>query len=191
MYPDLTRDPAFHITPYTYYLVCVSTGYFIYDALDVCWNHRFFKEIEVMLHHFAVVSAFAHNVLTTKCIGYSVIALLVEVNTIFLHLRKLMQLNKVPFTSVVYKIVCAANLITFAIFRGTSLGWITWGMYFEPEKITTMYFYILCMSMFIMNIINPIFFWMLLRRDFLRPFTAKHQSPSLEKLQSSRLSLMD
>ncbi|BHF71386.1 TLC domain-containing protein 2 [Sparganum proliferum] len=98
MYPELVQDPAVHITPYTYYLVCVSTGYFIYDAFDICWNRRFAKEVEVMLHHFAVVSAFMHNVLTMKCIGYSVIALLVEVNTIFLHLRKLMQLNKVSFT---------------------------------------------------------------------------------------------
>nr|VZI27563.1 unnamed protein product [Spirometra erinaceieuropaei] len=94
MYPELVQDPTVHITPYTYYLVCVSTGYFIYDAFDICWNRRFVKEVEVMLHHFAVVSAFMHNVLTMKCIGYSVIALLVEVNTIFLHLRKLMQLNR-------------------------------------------------------------------------------------------------
>lgn len=47
-------DLARHINIYTYTLVSCSTGYFIYDAFDICLNQRALKEKEVMYHHFAV-----------------------------------------------------------------------------------------------------------------------------------------
>lgn len=112
--------------------------------------------------------AFVHNVLTLECIAYTAIALLVEVNTIFLHIRKLMQLRGVPFNRPAYRVIAAINLLTFAVFRGYSLFRITWGMYWEPEKISYHYYYMLVVSMFIMNILNPILFYILLRNDFLR-----------------------
>lgn len=105
------------------------------------------------------------------CIAYTVVALLVEVNTIFLHTRKLMQLTGVSFSHPVYKFNAAVNLVTFAGFRGYSLARITWGMYSEPETISTFFYYMLVASMLIMNLLNPILFYILLRNDFLRSWS--------------------
>ncbi|KAF8560555.1 hypothetical protein P879_07592 [Paragonimus westermani] len=115
-----------------------------------------------------VLSTFIYNILTVKFIGYTVVALLAEVNSIFLHTRKLMQMHKVSFISPVYRFNAVLNLLTFAGCRGYCLFRITYGMYTESHHMSFFYRTLLCVSMCIMNVLNPILFWILFRNDFLR-----------------------
>lgn len=168
-YPELMNDPVDHIVPFTYYLVAVSTGYFLYDFWDMFTQRQLFKMWELTLHHIAVLSAFIYNVLSVRYIAYTVIALLAEINSIFLHTRKLMQMHRVPSVNMSYRFNSVLNLTTFAGFRGFALLRISYGMYMNPEKMTPFYTVLLGTSMFIMNLLNPVLFYILLRNDFLLP----------------------
>ncbi|KAK4472572.1 hypothetical protein MN116_003812 [Schistosoma mekongi] len=168
-YPDLMHDPVEHVVPFTYYMVAISTGYFMYDFWDMCTQRQVFRMWELTLHHFAVLSAFIYNVLSIRYIAYTIIALLAEVNSIFLHTRKLMQMHKVHKKSLSYRFNAVLNLLTFAGCRGFALLRISYGMYMNPEKMTPFYTALLGTSMLIMNLLNPVLFYILLRNDFLLP----------------------
>jgi hypothetical protein len=110
-----------------------------------------------------------------KFIGYTVFALLVEVNSIFLHARKLMQMAKVDFDHWFYRLNNIFNILTFTFCRFGALVIITYGMSttYERRRILTLhgslgYYIMLMASMITMWVINPILFWRLLKNDFLR-----------------------
>ena len=115
-----------------------------------------------------MISCFWYNFHNKTCIGYNTLALMAEVNSFFLHSRKLLQMCKVSFDSVLYKVVIYSNLITFAGCRGWSVSKILYGMTFEYSRVSPVYYYTLCVSMFIMTGINIILFWRLVRSDILR-----------------------
>lgn len=111
---------------------------------------------------------FWYNFHEEMCIGYNVVALLAEVNSFFLHSRKLLHMLKFEFDNTFYRIVCMFNLVTFLICRGWSLWRITYGIVMESHTVPKVYLNCLCVSMFVMNSINPILFWRLLKNDVLR-----------------------
>lgn len=113
---------------------------------------------------------FLYNVVSCRCIGYNVVALLAEVNSFFLHTRKLLQMHNFPFNHWGYRLNAVLNIITFAVCRGYGLGRITYGMASETDRsrVPLAYFVVLCVSMFIMNFLNPILFCILLKNDFFR-----------------------
>jgi hypothetical protein len=102
------------------------------------------------------------------CIGYNVVALLAEINSFFLHSRKLLQMCQVGFDTRLYKAVAYINLVTFPLCRMTSNGRILYGMLTEAHRVPTIYFFVLCFSMIIMTGINIILFWRLFQTDILR-----------------------
>ncbi|TPP57877.1 TLC domain-containing protein 2, partial [Fasciola gigantica] len=138
---------------------------------------------------FQVLSAFIYNIVTVKYIAYTVVALLAEVNSIFLHTRKLMQMHKVPFTTSVYRFNAVLNLLTFAGCRGFALFRITYGMYTEPYRMSPFYFALLCASMLIMNLLNPVLFCILLRNDFLRSTKPSTESKNDDDLTPKSVKL--
>lgn len=80
-----------------------------------------------------------------------------------------MQMHKVPSVNMSYRFNAVLNLTTFAGCRGFALLRISYGMYMNPEKMTPFYTVLLGTSMFIMNLLNPVLFYILLRNDFLLP----------------------
>ncbi|XP_050410628.1 TLC domain-containing protein 2 [Patella vulgata] len=176
LYPELTDDLLYHINYFTYCMVAVSTGYFMYDFLDMLMNNKLLKLWEVTLHHLAVTSIFYFNIYKQAYIAFNCVALLAEVNSFFLHSRKLLQMLQYQFQDSFYKIVCVMNLLTFFVFRGISLVSISLSMMFWRDRVTKVYYYSLFSSMFFMNVMNPILFWRLLKNDFLRPSKSKSES---------------
>ncbi|PAA68910.1 hypothetical protein BOX15_Mlig025937g1 [Macrostomum lignano] len=162
------QDLINHISPFTYYMVAISTGYFFYDFMDLLIQGKLLKEWELSLHHIAVISKFVYNLSNRMFIGYTAVALLTEVNSIFLHLRKLMQMLRVSFTAPVYRLNALINLATFLLCRGYCLARITYGIVAERSRIDTAYLCLLGGAMCIMNLINPALFVILLRSDVFR-----------------------
>ena len=60
-----------------------------------------------------------------KLLPFAIFALLVEVNSVFLHTRRLMRMSEFNVNEAAYKINGFLNLITFLIFRFISCGWVT------------------------------------------------------------------
>jgi TLC domain len=111
---------------------------------------------------------FLANMILCQCVAYTAVALLAEVNTIFLHARKLLQMLLVPFDSWVYRANSAANITTFVCCRFVCLAWITYGIIMYREIIGPRYYLAISTSTFMMSIINVVLFWRLLCSDYLR-----------------------
>lgn len=113
------------------------------------------------------------------CIGYIVLALMAEINSFFLHSRKLLQMMQIDYNSMLYKVVCILNITTFAVFRGYSNIRIEFGMITEYYRVPSYYFRCLIFSMTSMTMINVFLFWRLLKSDFLRKWSKRVVKPVL------------
>lgn len=104
------------------------------------------------------------------CIGYNVVALMAEINSFFLHSRKLLHMLKFKFENRFYLTICIVNLLTFASCRGWSLWTLSVAMFTESQysQVPRVYWWCLAASILIMNLINPVLFWRLLKNDILR-----------------------
>ena len=132
---------------------------------------------------------FWYNFHCRMCIGYNVIALMAEINSFFLHSRKLLHMLNYEFDNRFYKTVCIVNLLTFFVCRGFSLVRISYGMLMENHLVPVIYFRCLCASIFVMNVINPILFWRLFKNDVLRNMVYKKPAEPLVNGNNNQSSL--
>ncbi|KAL4224011.1 TLC domain-containing protein 1 [Mactra antiquata] len=163
-----SADLILYCDYYIYTVPAISLGYFMYDFLDHVYNGKVISNYEVILHHVGVMWTFGYNIQHRVNIPYSLIALMVEVNSIFLHARKLMQFDQWPFDHWLYRMVVGLNLITFVRFRIWTVILIGLGLYKEWHRLTLAYHVFGSITMFIMYLINPILFWRLFKNDVLR-----------------------
>lgn len=150
---------------YIYVMVSFSTGYFVHDMIDVLVTEGYVRDL--INHHIAIIALFVVNLLSCRYISYSAIGLICEVNSIFLHFRKLLQMAGVPFTHLVYRINAAVNLITFVCFRFVCLLGVLYTVVFN-SRVGWVYMVIVVPFLVVMYLINGGLFWRLLCSDVLR-----------------------
>jgi len=115
-----------------------------------------------------VAGIFFYNVVQCRCIAYNVIALLAEVNSIFLHARKLLQMSGFEFSGWLYRVNAAANLVSFVPCRFGGLAWIMYGMTQWNDRVGQIYLYLLGAAIFVLWVTNTILYWRLICSDLLR-----------------------
>jgi len=125
---------------------------------------------------------FVVHLLMCRYIAYSAVALLAEVNTMFLHFRKLLQMAGVPFTRLLYRVNAAANIFTFVSCRFVCLIWIGYGVIFYRSRVSWPYLVAIASATVVMYVINVVLFWRLLCSDVLgrrqtRPAVDTRQAP--------------
>jgi len=125
---------------------------------------------------------FIVHLVICRYISYSAIALLAEVNSIFLHFRKLLQMAGVAFSRLLYRANAAANLVSFASCRFVCLVWIVYGIVVWRSRIGLVYMFAISVATFVMYVINLVLFWRLLCSDVLgrrrtRPKLDARQAP--------------
>ena len=109
-----------------------------------------------------------YNVYLKAQIGFSLIAMTVEVNSIFLHWRKLCQMTQVPFNSLKYLVLKYLNLISFVMFRLIPLAYITYTLFTMYHRVSVIYYLLIFITMACMDLLNTILFWRLVKSDVLR-----------------------
>lgn len=166
-YPELVSDLISYHNFYIYSMVAFSTGYFLHDLIDIVVNKQSSSMWEVIPHHVAITTMFIANLVHCHCIAYSVIALLAEVNTVFLHSRKLLQMAGVAFDRPLYRANAALNLATFVTCRFVCLVWIGYGIICWRELVGRFYIIAAWLAMIVMCPINAVLFWRLLCSDVL------------------------
>ena len=97
-----------------YVSICVSSGYFVYDAVDiVASNYRTgvsTQSREVLIHHVLIVSIFSVPLALNTFVGYTILALSIEFNTIWLHLRFMIAFNPHNRATTAFTCVSLTNL---------------------------------------------------------------------------------
>ena len=174
-YPELMQDPVFFINNFIYLLPPVSVGYFIYDFLDLLINHKLKSNWEVVLHHVIMIGGLWYNWTFKLSISYCIILLLAEINTIFLHLRKLLQFAQVGFDSVLYRVTKMINIFTFIFCRLLPQSMVVVGLFIDYHRVPKGYFLIPAITVPIGFTINIVLFWRILKTDVIRAMFGKRK----------------
>ncbi|KAB0401948.1 hypothetical protein E2I00_019362, partial [Balaenoptera physalus] len=101
----MAADPIHGHPPWALVLVAISVGesagkagpvwgYFLADGADMLWNQTLGQAWELLCHHLVVVSCLSTAILSGHYVGFSVVSLLLELNSTCLHLRKLLLLSR-------------------------------------------------------------------------------------------------
>ncbi|CAF1187396.1 unnamed protein product [Adineta steineri] len=172
--PDIYQDLVNHITLVTYLTCALSYGYFWYDLCDIISNRRGSEMLELLLHHILTIIFFSFNIFRVLNIGYQMFALIAEVNSIFLHARKLFQLYHIPRDNVFVRLNMFLNILTFFLCRLCMLFFVTIFVYHDRYRVGDInYIYVMYVLLPGVWIINPILFYRVLRTDFLKRYKSK------------------
>ncbi|XP_038943272.1 TLC domain-containing protein 2 isoform X5 [Rattus norvegicus] len=93
LFPQMVTDPIYDHPSWARVLVAVSVGYFVADGVDMLWNQTLAQAWDLLCHHLVVVSCLSTAVVSGHFVGFSMVSLLLELNSICLHLRKLLLLS--------------------------------------------------------------------------------------------------
>lgn len=164
VWPETLKDLHKYHTPLSYLIVCISTGYFAQDACDIIYTGHARGSWEFLLHHALVLGCFMYTLWTQLYVAGAVVALLVEVNSVTLHLRLLLKLAGAQSTQL-YQINKVVNILTYVVFRLLTQSYLTWYILHHYSKLDRPEIFLFCTM--IMNIMIVIYFYRLLRSDFL------------------------
>uniref|UniRef100_A0A3P8TEM1 TLC domain-containing protein n=1 Tax=Amphiprion percula TaxID=161767 RepID=A0A3P8TEM1_AMPPE len=114
-----------------------------------------------------VISCFSLAAASRLYVGFALVSLLVEINSVFLHTRQSGPEILSPRPSLAFSIISWLNLGTFLVFRGFTLGWMSRWLACHSEHMPR---YVLMMGtagLTLISIMNAVLFYKLLRADIL------------------------
>jgi hypothetical protein len=114
-------DPLSHSNHFNFALIAFSIGYFLSDFVD-CLRNATSSISAILIHHIVVITFFTHVLLYTRNVGYALYALSLELNSVFLHARRLLRWyspssRSLTFQSQLRNFVDVGNYLTFVLFR--------------------------------------------------------------------------
>jgi hypothetical protein len=112
------------------------------------------------------------------------VALLVEVNSIFLHWRQLLLLCSTPKSSNYFRCVSLANLGTFLVFRIVNLGWMTRWLILNHDKLHQIVYTMGSLALTCVMIMSTVLFFRLLRSDHFQTSAYTSSSSSSRGMSS-------
>uniref|UniRef100_A0A8D0FSZ2 TLC domain containing 2 n=1 Tax=Strix occidentalis caurina TaxID=311401 RepID=A0A8D0FSZ2_STROC len=142
-------------------------GYFLEDFVDMLCHQKLHQSWELLFHHSVVIVCFGIAVLLHQYVGFALVALLVEINSIFLHLRQILLMANLMHTTC-YRLNSIVNLGTYVVFRIATLAWMTRWLFLNRENVPPATYAVGTVGMAIMTPMNLILFYRLLRSDFFK-----------------------
>ncbi|KAL7976047.1 hypothetical protein Chor_009725 [Crotalus horridus] len=121
---------------------------------------------QLSLAVFQVIVCFGFAFLVRRFVGFAMVALLVEINSVFLHLRKILQMAGLANTAS-FRLTSLVNLGTYLVFRILILAWMSHWLALNWENVPAVPCAMGMMGMAIMLPINVVLFYRLLRSDLL------------------------
>ncbi|KAE9421245.1 hypothetical protein Angca_004850, partial [Angiostrongylus cantonensis] len=152
--------------PWAVHLPIVSIAYFAHDAFDMI-NHEWSRwTTELLLHHIAAGFAMLCGILPRKFLLANYWALLMEGNSIFLHMRTIMQISgqSVQYPAF-YSAVIRCNIVSMVVCRFLSqVVFVQWAL----QHINRMHPFFACVALggpAIFAVINVMLFFRILVAD--------------------------
>ncbi|KAK3758158.1 hypothetical protein RRG08_060815 [Elysia crispata] len=165
--PDMAEDLITVFTVLSHSLTSFSVGYFVYDLFDLMSTRSSRQSIELMGHHVVIITCFMVAVCWRHYVGYAVVALLVEINSVFLHFRQLLQICGVSKFNRWYRLNSLINLATFIVFRILLLSWMTRWIVINRDAVPLVFYSLGSVGLAVMVAMNITLFYRLLRSDFI------------------------
>uniref|UniRef100_A0A8C2TJI8 TLC domain containing 2 n=1 Tax=Coturnix japonica TaxID=93934 RepID=A0A8C2TJI8_COTJA len=139
--------------PHGLLIASLFPGYFLEDFMDMLCNQKLRQSWELLFHH--------------SYVGFALVALLVEINSIFLHLRQILLMADLVRTTC-YRLNSIINLGTYVVFRIATLAWMTRWLFLNRQQVPLATYTVGTVGMAIMTPMNIILFYRLLRSDFFK-----------------------
>ncbi|CAF0718986.1 unnamed protein product [Rotaria sp. Silwood1] len=175
--PEMFDDPLSHINFFNYALIAFSVGYFFWDFFD-CLQNSTSSTFAILIHHIIVITFFLHILLRTRNIGYGLYALSLEINSVFLHARRLLRWYSPISPSRNYKktlklYIDIGNYITFILFRFGVVITGLWQLYVQRHRLDPIVhiFTLMCVSS--IGILNIVLFYRLVKNQISRKLERK------------------
>ncbi|XP_053223704.1 TLC domain-containing protein 2 [Podarcis raffonei] len=165
-HPQMAEDLIDTHLPAAHHLLGISVGYFVQDFVDMMYHQKIQQCWELLFHHSVVILCFGFAFLVHRFVGFAMVALLVEINSIFLHLRTILLMAGLAHTTS-YRLTSLLNLGTYVVFRITTLAWMTRWLVLNRENIPPNTYTLSTVGMAVMTPMNIVLFYRLLRNDFL------------------------
>ncbi|XP_042298214.1 TLC domain-containing protein 1 [Sceloporus undulatus] len=163
-------------SPSGHLLLCVSAGYFIHDSLDIIVCHQSRASWEYLVHHAMAVTGLFSGIYLERFVAAGLVSLFVEVSNIFLTMRMMMRLGRLPFHTF-YEVNKYVNLVMYFLFRLFPQAYLTW--YFVRFVEMRGQGAFLMVNLVLLDGMILVYFSRLLRSDFC-PDTRK-QGPDSER----------
>lgn len=177
--PEMFDDPLSHINFFNYALIAFSIGYFIYDFVD-CLQNSNSSIFAILVHHVVVVTFLSHILYRTRNIGYGLYALSLEINSVFLHARRLLRWYKPFSSSIVHQrqlkfFIDIGNYVTFILFRFVVVIRGLYRLYLEGYRLDPIVriFTTACVSA--IGILNLVLFYRLIINQIRRKSSKKRE----------------
>uniref|UniRef100_A0A914XD52 TLC domain-containing protein n=1 Tax=Plectus sambesii TaxID=2011161 RepID=A0A914XD52_9BILA len=157
-------------------LPMLSMSYFVCDTIDMA-KHEFSRwTVELFVHHIVTVFVFGVATMARKFIPYAYWALLMEVNSIFLHLRSIILISGTATEQKgALRAVRAGNIVTFVVFRFAVQAWQIHWAYVNRAEMHYFFALIGVVGGVIFLIINTVLFARVLAADgFLGEYGRRH-----------------
>lgn len=175
--PEIFQDPLSHSNHFNYALIAFSIGYFCYDFLD-CLRNSNTSVLAILAHHIIVIAFLTHVLYHTRNVGYAVYGLSIEMNSIFLHARRLIRwysplTNSESLNKFVKIFVEVGNYLTFIFIR---FGIVIIGLralYFQRNRLHPLVHFLTVLSGLSIGTINIILFYRLITNQYRRHLEKK------------------
>uniref|UniRef100_A0A0N4ZEX4 TLC domain-containing protein n=1 Tax=Parastrongyloides trichosuri TaxID=131310 RepID=A0A0N4ZEX4_PARTI len=153
-------------------LCMMSFGYFLSDMIDTIINERSaFKVFELIFHHLLSSIGCFLPFVSGKYMQLVLMGLIMELNSIFLHIRILMIYKSVDKKKMAFKVVSILTVITFIIFRivpSTYLVTIYIYHFSVGRKETVLGILVIFLIVFGLFISNIVMFIRLIKTDYFK-----------------------
>ncbi|CAF2698139.1 unnamed protein product [Rotaria sp. Silwood2] len=177
--PEIFQDPLSHANHFNYALISFSTGYFLYDFID-CIKSSTSSTIAFLFHHIIVMAFFIHVLFYTRNIGYAIYGLSIEVNSFFLHARRVLRWHSPIFKSIYYNnllkiFIDIGNYITFILFR---FGIVIVGLralFIQRNRLNPFVLIFTTMASSAIGILNIVLFYRLVKNQLMRKLKIKQE----------------
>lgn len=135
-FPEQLTKPDDSFNALTYHLVLFSISYFMHDTIDMIIYGEGIKYIEYIAHHVFMLACGLVVMHIPFILPVAMVALIAEVNTVFIHLRLILKFYGFGAESQAYKINQFFNIATFMPCRQLPPLWIAWfSLFYESQYI--------------------------------------------------------
>ena len=169
LHPEMCADVAFAFNHSTHMLISFSVGYFIYDFLDMyLYNQKNSQKntYELLIHHVCAIACFGVSSHTRVLLPFASLALVVEINSVFLHIRQLFIMVGKPRHATSYRNVALLNVGTFVLFRIVLLGWMARWLTVNKDALPLLLLSMAGTGVAVILSMNAVLFYRILNRDF-------------------------
>ncbi|CAJ0932287.1 unnamed protein product, partial [Mesorhabditis belari] len=134
---NLVREPYEYSNSSAAYIFLFSMGYFLYDLMDMYIHGELPNSKEYFVHHSLVLIAFSIILLSGRLFGFAMIGLLVEVQTIFLHVRTMVRLLGASREHKMYSHLINLNMWCLFVFRHLPITFLLYFLTVKDDKVPT------------------------------------------------------